>query len=179
MAAPTPGNMENCDPKCKCPGGPYADQAFLCDDPCAGQGSGCSFNCQDGCNCGDGYYRMTVTLYNSGYTYQKCNDGSVTNRPGYSETFVFNQYGTQVYVECINFNWYEFPGLPGCWVSDDASEFLLAKGLDANPPEDPDNISYVGSLVDLEGQGAFSSTPFDACDYYYYVVDSAEEINPP
>lgn len=51
MAAPTPANMQDCDPKCKCPGGPYADQAFLCDDPCEGQGAGCTFDCQNGCNC--------------------------------------------------------------------------------------------------------------------------------
>ena len=51
MAAPTPGNMASCDPKCKCPGGPYANQAYLCSDPCAGQGNSCTFDCQNGCDC--------------------------------------------------------------------------------------------------------------------------------
>ena len=51
MAAPTPANMDICDPKCKCPSGAYKDQAFLCDDPCAGQGDNCTFDCQNGCDC--------------------------------------------------------------------------------------------------------------------------------
>ena len=52
MAAPTPANMDTCDPKCRCPGGPYANQAYLCSDPCEGQGTGCTFDCENGCNCG-------------------------------------------------------------------------------------------------------------------------------
>lgn len=63
MAAPTSANMENCDPKCKCSSGPYADQAFLCADPCAGQGSNCTFDCQNGCDCPECYeVATTVTI---------------------------------------------------------------------------------------------------------------------
>lgn len=51
MAAPTPGDMGTCDPKCACNGGPHAGQAFLCDAPCAGQGEGCTFDCSVGCDC--------------------------------------------------------------------------------------------------------------------------------
>lgn len=51
MAAPTPANMDDCDPKCRCSYGPYANQAYSCDDPCAGQGDGCTFDCGAGCEC--------------------------------------------------------------------------------------------------------------------------------
>lgn len=51
MAAPTPANMENCDPKCKCLSGPYANEAYSCDTPCTGQGDNCTFDCQNGCDC--------------------------------------------------------------------------------------------------------------------------------
>jgi len=51
MTAPTPGDMSQCDPKCRCPSGDYAGTAYSCDKPCAGQGDDCSFDCENGCQC--------------------------------------------------------------------------------------------------------------------------------
>lgn len=66
MAAPTPADMSTCDPKCKCPSGSYANQAYACDDPCAGQNANgnCTFDCQNGCDCpgrDPGVYQIRVT----------------------------------------------------------------------------------------------------------------------
>ena len=63
MVAPTPAGMDKCDPKCKCPSGPYTDQAFVCDDPCAGQGVECVFDCTNGCICEavGGTWKIEVT----------------------------------------------------------------------------------------------------------------------
>jgi hypothetical protein len=62
MTAPTPASTELCDPKCRCPNGPYANQAFQCDDPCAGQSGSCTFDCQNGCSCDTGCVSIcTVT----------------------------------------------------------------------------------------------------------------------
>ena len=51
MVAPTPANMQECTPKCRCITGPYAGQAYDCGNPCKGQGGDCSFDCIDGCAC--------------------------------------------------------------------------------------------------------------------------------
>jgi len=50
MTAPTPADMGKCGPKCKCFYGPHIGTAYVCDNPCAGQGD-CSFDCQNGCQC--------------------------------------------------------------------------------------------------------------------------------
>ena len=74
MVAPTSADMDSCDPKCRCAGGPYINQAFACDDPCAGQGVECTFDCANGCDCGDrtpGIYRVRVK---GGGTYQQVAD---------------------------------------------------------------------------------------------------------
>lgn len=65
MTAPTPGSSEICDPKCRCPSGPYANQSFSCADPCKDQGTDCTFNCIEGCICQDdrgSYARWVGTI---------------------------------------------------------------------------------------------------------------------
>lgn len=61
MAAPTPGDMDKCDPKCRCPGGEYSNQAYSCDNPCKDQLGECTFSCETGCDCDDGCYGEDVT----------------------------------------------------------------------------------------------------------------------
>ena len=63
MTAPNPAPMEKCDPKCRCPSGPYANQAFSCDAPC---GEGCTWlGCTLGCNCLEGDWVYSGTQTNS------------------------------------------------------------------------------------------------------------------
>lgn len=51
MGSPTPADMQDCRQKCRCPVGPYADEAYSCIAPCAGQAGNCTFNCAQGCVC--------------------------------------------------------------------------------------------------------------------------------
>lgn len=75
MATPTPGNMNICNPKCKCSVGPYAGLAYSCDNPCAGQGEDCTFSCDEGCNCNGStlLYGMFVTSSRGNSFYDNTN----------------------------------------------------------------------------------------------------------
>ena len=68
---PVPGNMENCDPKCKCLTGPYTNRAYSCDNPCD---NGCDFDCENGCECGTGSQWVITVSGPADPAYAGCGD---------------------------------------------------------------------------------------------------------
>ena len=81
MVAPIPAPMDKCDPKCRCPDGPYANQAFSCDSPCV---EGCEFSCEAGCDCGANYiwvvdfYRQDGDSGSAGCFVENCEPAETT-----------------------------------------------------------------------------------------------------
>ena len=97
MVAPVPADMNSCDPKCKCPSGPYANQAFSCESPCT---SG-TFDCQNGCGGSDGIdgpgcYLFTSVIEGSPFG----QEGQTENSPkAYFNVAAQGDYFGNTYVE--------------------------------------------------------------------------------
>lgn len=180
MACPT-ANMNDCNKKCRCVGGPCADTAYNCDDPCSS-----GIFVPSTCECFDasGTWRIVVTTYIS--------PGGME---GYTDVFYIDDEGNAVCVE-------ETPGLlVGVYKSDPDSgpnsfPWVLEEGdymyvycdlpddstatyyRDSNTPDDSNNgIGFKWNKTANYYRGpANISTPGESSPIYVVARDEAGNI---
>lgn len=160
MTAPTPGDMDTCDPKCKCNYGPYANQAYSCDNPCAEQGTDCIFSCDEGCKCDTStlLYGMFVTSSSGNLIYDGANLPALLLNVNLNP--YFDQQGNQILEQVY------FSGATPAWTTSCAGSAFACPG------------NYQGDLFGVKEKECFlGGRGWMDYGYIYYkngVVDRVE-----